>query len=151
LAKNTGDPLALRAAYRVHRRTGRHEEALAQLRLLLTHTRKGPAAFAVAIEIAALLEQRLRRRDEALSAYREAHRIDPAHPLPAAEIRRILLFTEDFRALAEELTSMASSATAPDAKSRLLVEAAEIYADRLDEIDRATSLFAQAHTLSPDD
>jgi len=151
LAKNAGDPLALRAAYRVHQRTGRHEEALAQLRLLLTHTRKGPAAFAVAVEIAVLLEQRLRRRDEALTAYRDAHRMDPTHPLPAAEIRRILLATEDFRTLADELTSMAASAGAPEARSCLLLEAAEIYADRLDEIDRSSSLFAQARTLSPDD
>src|SRR5262249_47192957 len=35
LAKNAGDPLALRAACRVHQRTGRHDEALAQLRVLL--------------------------------------------------------------------------------------------------------------------
>jgi tetratricopeptide (TPR) repeat protein len=151
LAKNAGDPLALRAACRVHQRTGRHDEALAQLRLLLTHTRKGPAAFGVAIDIATLLEQRLRRRDEALAAYREAHRIDPNHPLAGAEIRRILLANGDFRELAEELTSMAAAATSPESKTRLLLEAAEIYVDRLDEIDRASSLLVQARALSPDD
>ena len=90
LAKNAGDPAALRAACRIHQRTGRFEEAVAQLRLLLQHTRKGPAAFAIAIDIAVLLEQRLRRRDDALVAYRDVFpdrspesascRRDSAHP-----------------------------------------------------------------------
>jgi len=151
LAKNAGDPLALRAACLVHQRTGRHEEALAQMRLLLTHARKGASAFAVAIEIATVLEQRLRRRTDAIAAYRDAHRLDPSHPLPGAEMRRIMLANGDFRALAEELTSMAAVAPSTQARSQLLLEAAEIYVDRLDEIDRAIGLLVQARSLAPDD
>jgi tetratricopeptide (TPR) repeat protein len=151
LTKNAGDAAALRAACRIHQRTGRFEEAVAQLRLLLQHTRKGPAAFAIAIDIAVLFEQRLRRRDEALAAYREAYRLDPQNPLPGAEIRRILLATEDYRGLADEIVAMAGGAPSAEAKGRLLLEAAEIHADRLDDAERAVALLTQARALLPQD
>jgi tetratricopeptide (TPR) repeat protein len=151
LAKNAGDPAALRAACRIHQRTGRFEEAVAQLRVLSQHTRKGPAAFAIAIDIAVLLEQRLRRRDEALAAYREAFRIDPQSPLPAAEIRRILAASEDHRAVAEELVGMSANASSPEHKGRLLLEAAEIYTDRLDDTERSLAVLTQARALLPHD
>jgi cellulose synthase operon protein C len=151
LAKNAGDTLALRAAVRIHQRIGRYDEAVAQLRLMLTHARKGPAAFSIAVEIASLLDRRARKRDEAIAAYREAFRIDPTHPLPPAEIRRILTAADDHRALAEELTAMAAGTTEREQRARVILEAAEIYGDRLDDTDRAITLLAQAHTLSPHD
>jgi len=118
---------------------------------LLKHARKGPAAFALAIEIATLVEERLRRRDDAIAAYRDAHRIDPSHPLPGAEIRRILLAKEDFRGLAEELVMMATTAPSAETRSQWLAEAADIYAERLDDIDRAAGLLVQARAASPED
>ena len=151
LAQNAGDALALRAAVRIHLRTGRYDEAVVQLRLMLTHARKGPAAFAIAVEIAALHDRRARRRDEAIAAYREAFRIDPSHPLPPAEIRRILLAADDHRALAEELTAMAAGTAEREPRARMILEAAEIYGDRLDDTERAVTLLAQAHALSPHD
>ncbi|HMJ57138.1 MAG TPA: hypothetical protein VK540_33945 [Polyangiaceae bacterium] len=151
LAKNAGDMLALRTAVRIHQRTGRFEEAVVQLRLMLTHARKGPAAFAIAVEIASLLDRRARKRDEAIAAYREAFRIDPTHPLPPAEIRRILLANDDHRALADELTSMAAGTAERETRARMILEAAEIFGDRLDDSERAVTLLAQAHALSPHD
>ena len=151
LAKNAGDALALRTAVRIHERIGRFDEAVVQLRLMLTHARKGPAAFAIAIEIASMLDRRARKRDEAIAAFREAFRIDPTHPLPPAEIRRILLAADDHRALAEELTSMAAGIADKEPRARVILEAAEIYGDRLDDTEKAITLLAQAHALSPHD
>jgi tetratricopeptide (TPR) repeat protein len=151
LAKNAGDMSALRTAVRIHQRIGRYDEAVAQLRLMATHVRKGPAAFAIAVEIASLLDRRARKRDEAIAAYRDAFRIDPSHPLPPAEIRRILVGSDDHRALAEELTQMAAGLADREPRARMIFEAAEIFADRLDEMDRALVLLSQAHALSPHD
>jgi tetratricopeptide (TPR) repeat protein len=151
LSKNPGDALALRTAVKIHTRTGRYDEAVVQLRLMLTHARKGPAAFAIAVEIATLLDRRARKRDEAIAAFREAFRIDPTHPLPPAEIRRILLANDEHRALAEELTSMAAGTAEREPRARTVLEAAEIYGDRLDDTERAITLLAQAHALAPHD
>ena len=149
LQKNGGDTQALRLSFRIHQRTGRHEEAVAQLRLLLQHVRKGPTALAIAIEIATTLELRLRRQGEALVAYREARLIDPTHPLPPAEIRRILLASEDYRALAEELIAMSTGGDTPASRGRMLLEAAEIYGDRLDEHDRAITACSRRGRTCP--
>ena len=46
---------------------------------------------------------------------------------------------------------MAAAAPSSQARSQLLLEAAEIYVDRLDEIDRAVGLLVQARSLAPDD
>jgi tetratricopeptide (TPR) repeat protein len=151
LQKNPGDPAALRAAGRIHQRTGRFEEAASQLRLLLQHTRRGPSSFALAVELAALLDQKLRRRDEAIGAYREAFRNDPTHPLPKAEIRRILFASGDHRMAAEELVTLSQAAQEPAMRGRLLVEAAEIYGDRLNDTEKAVTLLNQARPLLPGD
>ena len=149
LEKNPGDLVALRAAVRTHERTGHFEEALAQLRLVAQHTRRGPSALGVLLDVAVLLEQRLRRPAEALAAYREARRADPDHPVPVEEIRRLLLVTGDHRALAEELVQLAGSASNPTQKGMLLAEAAEIYDDRLDDVERTVALLNQARALLP--
>src|SRR5262249_30828121 len=59
--------------------------------------------------------------------------------------------TEDYRAIADELVGMAQSATSPEAKGRLLLEAAEIHSDRLDDTERTLALLNQARALIPQD
>src|SRR5262249_13705703 len=140
---------ALEAACRIHTRTGHYEEAVAQLRILLSHTRRGPGAIAVLAQIAAISEEKLRRRDDALAAYREAYRIDPNHPLPPAEIRSLVFSGGDHRIAAEELSALAAAATTPAARAKLLLEAAEIYDDRLDDLERAIPLLVQARAGFP--
>lgn len=151
LARSPGDPLALRAAWYVNRQTGRIEQAVEQLRLLLKHTRKGPAAFSLCMEMAALLEEQLHRPLDAVQAYRDAARHDPEHPAPPIEIPRILLSLGEHRKAAEMLMDLASQMSHPHARSRLLVQAAEIFDDRLDDLDAALMALTQALALVPSD
>ncbi|MBN2576381.1 MAG: hypothetical protein JXP73_17600 [Deltaproteobacteria bacterium] len=150
LAHIPGDPAALRAAFRIHERAGRQAEALAQLRLLLGQNKKGPGSYAVQAEIARFLEERMHRTADALTAWREAHRMEPANPTPRAEIRRILLANGDYRAVAEELAALAGGTTEPTERGELFLEAAEIYDDRLNDAERAIPLLAEARTCLPD-
>ncbi len=151
LAKGGGDPDALRVAFRVHDRAGRSAEALAQLRALLGQTKKGAASYAVQAEIARFLEERMRRTADALTAWREAHRLDPSNPTPRAEIRRILLANGDHRAVAEELAALGGATQLPAQRGEMLLEAAEIYDDRLNDVERAIPLLAEALQCLPDD
>ncbi len=151
LSRSPGDPLALRAAWHVNRQTGRNEQALEQLRLLLKHTRRGPAAFALCMEMATLLEDQLRRPVEAVQAYREAAGHDPEHPAPPLEIPRILLSLGEHRKAAEQLVDLASQVSNPYARARLLVQAAEVFDDRLDDLDAAMIALTQAQALVPSD
>jgi hypothetical protein len=151
LNKTGGDSAALRAAFRIHERAGRQAEALAQLRLLLGQNKKDASNYPVQAEIARFLEERMHRTADALTAWREAHRLEPANPTPRAEIRRILLANGDHRAVAEELASLANVTSQPTERGELLLEAAEIYDDRLNDAERAIPLLADARLCLPDD
>jgi hypothetical protein len=151
LSKTGGDPAALRAGFRIHERAGRQAEAMAQLRLLLGQTKKGAGNYPVQAEIARFLEERMHRTADALTAWREAHRMEPANPTPRAEIRRILLANGDHRAVAEELAALGAATTVPAERGELLLEAAEIYDDRLNDAERAIPLLVDARGSLPDD
>lgn len=151
LNRTGGDSTALRAAFRIHERAGRQADALAQLRLILGQNRKGQSSYPVQAEIARFLEERMRRPADALTAWREAHRMDPANPTPRAEIRRILLAQGDHRAVAEELATLGAATTNPVERGELLLDAAEIFDDRLNDPERAIPLLAEARTCLPDD
>ena len=151
LNKPGGDPAALRAAFRIHERAGRQADALAQLRLLLGQTKKGEGDYPVQAEIARFLEERMHRTADALTAWREAHRLEPGNPTPRGEIRRILLANGDYRAVAEELAALGNATTQPAERGELLLEAAEIYDDRLNDAERAIPLLADARNCLPDE
>jgi tetratricopeptide (TPR) repeat protein len=151
LGRTAGDPEALRAAFRIHERAGRHAEALAQLHLLMGQTRKDQSNYPIQAEIARFLEERMHRTADALTAWREAHRLESSNPTPRAEIRRILLASGDYRALAEELAALGSATTNPTERGEILLEAAEIYDDRLGDSERAIPLLTQARTCMPDE
>ena len=151
LAKSPGDLVALRAAWRANYRSSRHEEALAQLRQLLKHSRRGAPSFAVCVEMALLLEDRLHRHADAVQAWREAHRQDPAHPVPPAEISRLLVASGQYRQAAEALQQMAEHATDPASRARLYAQAAEILDDRLEDLEAALAAWQLAHANAPDD
>ena len=151
LNRTGGDPAALRAAFRVHERAGRHAAALAQLRLLLAQTPKGQSNYPIQAEIARFLEERMHRTADALTAWREAHHLESSNPTPAAEIRRILLANGDYRTVAEELAALGAATTPPAERGELLLEAAEIYDDRLNDAERAIPLLTEARTCMPDE
>lgn len=151
LARNASDPVALRLAFRIHERAGRQADALSQLRLLLGQSSKGHAPYPIQAEIARFLEERMHRPADALAAWREAHRMEPSNPTPRAEIRRILLANGDYRPLAEELAGLAAVTANTTHRGELLIEAAEIYDDRLNDTERAIPLLAEARTCVPDD
>jgi tetratricopeptide (TPR) repeat protein len=151
VSRTGGDPAALRAAYRIHERAGRGAEALAQLRLLLGQMHKGENTYSVQAEIARFLEERMHRTADALTAWREAHHMDSSNPTPRAEIRRILLANGDYRTVAEELAALAAATTNPAERGELLLEAAEIYDDRLNDAERAIPLLAEARACMPDE
>jgi cellulose synthase operon protein C len=150
LARTAGEPAALRAAFRIHARAGRQAEALAQLRLLLS-PEKSAADYPVQAEIARFLEERMHRTADALAGWREAHAMAPANPTPRAEICRILLLAGDHRAVAEELVALAAATPQPTERGELLLEAAEIYDDRLGDLERAVPLLVDARACLPDE
>lgn len=151
LARTGGDQAALRAGFRILERAGRDKEALAKLRQLAGEHHDGDGGYAIHVEMARFLELRMQRPAEALAAWREAHRLNPGNSTARAEIRRLLLAKGDFTLVAEELAGLAAATTDASLRGELLLEAAEIYDDRLGEAERAIPLLGEARVCLPDD
>lgn len=118
------DPDALRARFRLLVRAGRNELAR---QALLGLIRRDPAnSFGLWIEVARYDEQRLKKPQDAVSAYEEAARLRPEHPLPAIEIARLLRTTGDYRRLCDSLRTLAKGALAANERVNFLVQAAEV-------------------------
>ncbi len=124
LAAEPGHPDALRALYRLHERADRKHDALDALRALAATDPDD--AFELWIEIARLEEQRRKQPLRAVEAYEEAARKRPGHPLPKAEIARLLRHSSDLDRLAAALGGIAAETVDRTARAALRFEAAEV-------------------------
>ncbi|MEZ4300439.1 MAG: tetratricopeptide repeat protein [Polyangiaceae bacterium] len=140
-------PDALRALARHSERAGRHGEARAALMRLVQRTPDARAKFSIWLEIATVDE--LRRKDPraAVEALRNAALQKPGHPLPQAEIVRLLRAAGDNEALAEALRALATSATDADRAADLFFDAAEVQLLALGRDAFALSSLREAEAL----
>lgn len=119
-------PDTLRALARHSERAGRHGEARSALVRLVQSTPDPRAQFSIWLEIATLDE--LRRKDPraAVQALQSAALVKPGHPLPLAEIVRLLRAAGDNEALATALLGLAASAPSASRAADLFFDAAEV-------------------------
>ncbi|HLM72563.1 MAG TPA: cellulose synthase, partial [Polyangiaceae bacterium] len=149
LAVDPSDADALRTRQRIDERAGRFDEARKSLLRLISREGHGEGLFSLWLEVAVLDEQRLKRPRDAVEAYRQAARARPAHPLPKAEIARLLRDIGDYGKLVEALMGLAASATSPNDYARRLFEAAEVQELKLGNDEAALSSLAQADAHLP--
>ncbi|UQA63718.1 tetratricopeptide repeat protein [Polyangium aurulentum] len=146
LSLDAVDPDALRARFRLLVRAGRYEDAKAALMSLIG--REPASSFGLWIEVARFDEQRLKRPADAVRAYEEAARLRPQHPMPAAEIARLLRATGDHRRLTASLLKLAETAPGPAQRAHFLFQAAEVQELLLGEDQAALQTLVQADALS---
>lgn len=140
-------PDTLRALARQSERAGRNGEARAALVRLVQRTPDARAQFSIWLEIATLDE--LRRKDPrgAVQALQSAALVKPGHPLPAAEIVRLLRAARDVEALASSLAALAASAPTADRAADLHFDAAEVQLLMLGRDADALASLLQAEAL----
>lgn len=144
-------PDTLRALARHSERAGRHSEARAALVRLVQRTADPRAQFSIWLEIATLDE--LRRKDPraAVQALQNAALVKPAHPLPFAEIVRLLRAARDNEALAHALVGLAASAPTASRAADLHFDAAEVQLLALGRDAEALQSLMQAESLGSAD
>jgi tetratricopeptide (TPR) repeat protein len=142
-------PDVLRARADICLRSGRHDEARRALVALIPSA--GPEqAFALWAEVARLDEQRRKRPDEAVEAYRQAALARPGHPLPRQELARLLYDLGRPAALAAALAELAAELKAPADAAPLLVRASEVHEFALADDDAALAALERADALGPE-
>ncbi len=147
-------PEVLRARADVCLRAERNDEARRALVALvaLAPSAGGPdAAFSLWVEVARLDEQRRKRPEDAVEAYRQAALARPGHPLPRQELARLLYDLGRPGVLAATLAELAAEVGAPGDASALLVRAAEVHEFALGDDAAALVLLERAGALPGDE
>ncbi len=141
---------ALRALGRLHARAARWEELAAMCRAEADASADPAAAAELLHRVAELLERRMGRVDDAVSAYRETLTLAPAH-LPALQaLARIYRARGDDEALVEVLRAQGAARAVPVERAAPLAEAARIAEERLGDPARAIEHYEEALRLAPD-
>ncbi len=142
------DPDALRALARHSERAGRYTEGRAALFRLVKSTPDPRVKFSIWLEIATLDELRRKDAKGAVLALQNAALMKPSHPLPHAEIVRLLRGAGNAEALATALLGLAASAPNAPRAADLYFDAAEVQLlslgrpeDALQSLLRAEGLF----------
>ncbi len=136
---------------RLHEESSRWEAAARAQAARIDHTYGGQERFPLWLSLAQMQDTRLRAPLDALKSLRQARALDPAHPVPPAEIARVLEATGDDRALRDALIQLASDAPTREERARFLVRAAEIDELRLENDESASMHYSRALAETPED
>ena len=112
---------------------------------------RSPEAAALLSRIALITEEKLGRADGALSAYREALRLDPADPQHRSNVERVATSLGRYEDLAGawEEAFVATDADNLALRGELLRRAAELYDHKLNDAERARDAWKRLLDLDP--
>ncbi len=124
--------------------------ALVRVRLEEAERRRDPASKAAGLlEVARLCEERLDRGDQAVELFQRVVRL--GHSVDAATRGLVRIHAREgmWNALAATLTASAERASSPEERAATLVEAADVDAERLKNLDHAAERLEEAVRLDP--
>ncbi len=143
---------ALVALTRCLGRAGRWDEWLGVQKRRLAVMPAGAARASIQYQVAWILEERLGRRADAITAYREVLTTQPDHQLAQLSLERLLALQERWQDLVEayERAGSSSATTNPALAARRLTRAGELWEQRLGQSEQALAAFERALALAPD-
>jgi tetratricopeptide (TPR) repeat protein len=151
LAEEPSNAVARSLETRLEEQAGRWEMAARSVRARVDLAENPAQKVALWLALAQMQSARLHKPLEALASLQQARTLDPAHPVPPAEIARVLEDHGDPRALRDAVERLASSAPAPEERARHLVRAAEIDELRLNEDASAIRTYRRLLGDAPSD
>jgi tetratricopeptide (TPR) repeat protein len=142
---------ALELETQLEEAAGLWDLAARSLRQRIDLTTSAPEKMAMWLALAEVERSRLRAPAEALASLGQALALDPAHPVPAEEMARVLEDNDDPRGLRNALEQLASRARTPEDRARYLTHVAEIDELRLGDDPSAMKAYQRALGETPDD
>lgn len=135
----------------LHEDAGRWELASSSLRARIDASKSKDEKVSLSLALAHIQASRLRSPSEALKALEAARSFDPTHPVPPAEIARVLEQSGNDRTLRDALLGLADTSTSREERARYLSGAAEIDELRLNDDGAAKTLYKRALEETPAD
>lgn len=150
LAIDPENERALSALTRLYEQRGDYGQALDMMGQLVRQLSDPAQVVDLRYRMGRILDEHLADRDAAVDNYRSALDVEPGH-LPSLEaMRKIYLDAGDWLAAAKTLEVETTHHTQPRRVAELLVELGRLYDERLDERERAVSVWEAAYKQDPD-
>ncbi len=144
------DVEALDALTRLYDKRGDHGAALEMMEKTARLTQDPAKVIDLRFRMGRILDEELGDRVAAVENYQAAVDVEPGH-LPSLEaLRKIHVDSGDWDAAARVLEQESQYQENPRVVARLLVELGQIYDERLDEHERAISVFEAAQKQDPE-
>lgn len=151
LAEDTGHVAARTLETRLEEESGRWELAARSIRARIDAAPTVAEKVSLWLALAQLQHQRLRKPLEAMQSLEHARALDPSHPVPPAEIARVLEDHGDAHELRSAVERLAAHAPTADERARHLARAAELDELRLGDDVAAARTYQRTLAEAPDD
>ncbi|WP_394841553.1 hypothetical protein LZC95_31320 [Pendulispora brunnea] len=149
LRENAAHEEARALQVRLYEAAGRWEQAAAALADRIEATKDNESKIYLWLARAEIVQSRLARVPDAITALRAVQQLDPAHPVPPDAIPRLLEALGDWAALRDELIAQANQSDTPFERVRHLLRAAEIDEYSLRNDEGAAGLYSRALGEAP--
>lgn len=119
-------------------------------RQILDSVFDGEERYEILIEIGDLWADREKNAHKAIEAYEEALELKPKDHVLLHKILQAYQAAEEWQKMVDTLDAIRSLEERPDRQARYLFTQAQIYRDKLEDLDRAVELFNESLDLNPD-
>lgn len=126
LGLDPSDAEALVAMDALYRRTGRWEDLISVFRRRIELSEEGPEREALYAQMAGVYEERLKKPDEAIAAYREVLSLDPTSNVALSALESLFVRQRLWNELAENLETRLGLAETEDEQIRLMLRLAAL-------------------------
>ena len=140
---------ALRACIDLSFQLGRIRDAVEYLKKLRTTLPSQASRMKISVQIGDILAERLHDHEQAVNSFEQAVEIEPNNIEVLEKLRRALVRSERFKRAAQVLVHLAHLANDNRQQARYLRIAGDIYRERIDDEDKALTMYLKAFDVAP--
>jgi tetratricopeptide (TPR) repeat protein len=141
LELDPSDAEALGALDALYRNAGRWEDLIGVFRRRIDLSESEEESIAVYGQLASVYEEKLRRPDDAIQAYREVLAIDPTSDSALSALDGLFARGENWRELADNLETRLKLADTEEKQRTLMLRLADLFERRLGQVERAIDTY----------
>ncbi|HTM43632.1 MAG TPA: tetratricopeptide repeat protein, partial [Polyangiaceae bacterium] len=149
LALNVEHRPTLEALVDLYAKSGEWKEVAAYKRQILDSITDEEQRLAMLIDIGEVWEKQ-KEPKKAIEAFEEARAINANNHVLLHKLLQLYQEVGDWQNMVDTIQAIADVETAPEKKSRYLYTMAQLYRDKLEDMDRAIELFSATLDLNPD-
>jgi tetratricopeptide (TPR) repeat protein len=149
LALNSEHRLTLEALVSMYAASNDWKQVAAYKRQILDSVYEGDERFKILNEIGEIWSEKEKNAGKAIEALEEALELKPQDHVLLHKLLQLYQQAADWQKMVDTLQAIADLEEKPEIKARYVYTQAQLYRDKLDDMDRAVELFNEALDLNP--